>query len=161
MAYCDDLDAESLHRLLSTSPRVYEQARFAAGTTYVCFYRAADGFVSTGHGRHCTRFLLAEPEQARPVCREDFEKDKVADQWREHPSEAMRNPSEKEWYTTAYFAGQARAEAPMMTDRPTMTLSCCFHAVQILLCQLPDDTCHSWACDCLMQGCFVMPVISK
>jgi len=40
------------------------------------------------------------------LCREDFEKDKVADQWREHPSEAMRNPSEKEWYTTAYFAGQ-------------------------------------------------------
>ena len=46
----------------------------------------------------------------------------MADQWREHPSEAMRNPSEKEWYTTAYFAGQVRAEAAAMRGRPIMTL---------------------------------------
>ena len=42
------------------------------------------------------------------ACREDFEFDKVPDQWFEHPTEAMRNPSEKEWYTTAYWAGQVR-----------------------------------------------------
>ena len=43
------------------------------------------------------------------VRRQDFEIAKVPDQWREHPSEAMRNPSTDEWYTTAYFAGQVRA----------------------------------------------------
>ncbi len=43
-------------------------------------------------------------------CREDFEADKVPDQWSEHPTEAMRNPSEKEWYTTAAWSGQVRAD---------------------------------------------------
>ena len=44
----------------------------------------------------------------RHLRREDFEKDNVADQWREHPSEAMRNPSEKDWYITTYYSGQVR-----------------------------------------------------